>query len=86
MPARTFFLWNVIGGILWTDGIILAGYYLAEQITKVIPAGDIDKYILPVVALIVFISIIPILVEIWRERRNKRRARQTADATASQRD
>lgn len=73
MPARTFFLWNVVGGILWTDGIILGGYFLADSIYDAV--GDhIDRYILPVVALIVLISVMPILIEILRERRAKRRA------------
>jgi membrane-associated protein len=81
MPARTFFLWNVVGGILWTDGIILGGYFLAEKITELIPPEEIDKYILPVVALIVFISLLPIIIEVWRERRKKRRGQEaTADA------
>lgn len=73
MPARSFLLWNIIGGILWTDGIILAGYLLAERITSVIPPEEIDKYILPVVMLIILISVLPIFIEIMRERRNKRR-------------
>lgn len=74
MPARTFLLWNIVGGILWTDGVILAGYLLAERITTVIEPEEIDKYLLPVVALIVLISVLPIFIEIWRERRNRRRA------------
>ncbi len=72
MPARTFFLWNVIGGIVWTDGLILAGYYLGDAI----PAETIDRYLLPVVALIILLSVLPILIEIVRERRNRRRAAQ----------
>ncbi len=72
MPARRFFLWNVIGGILWTDGILLAGYFLAKSITDVIPPSQIDTYLLPVVVLIVLISMIPIFVEIIRARRAKR--------------
>ena len=78
MPAKTFFLWNVIGGVLWTDGIIIAGWALAKQIRDVIPDGQIDKYILPAVALIVFISILPILIEMYRERRHKKRQAQAA--------
>lgn len=78
MPAKTFFMWNVIGGILWTDGIILAGWALAKQIRNVIPDGQIDKYILPAVAVIIFISILPILIEMYRERRNKRAQAQAA--------
>ena len=43
-----------------------------------IPDGQIDKYILPAVALIVFISILPILIEVYRERRNKKRQARAA--------
>jgi membrane-associated protein len=66
----------VVGAILWVDGILLAGYLLAEQIVTAIGGPDkIDKYILPAVAVIVLISMIPIFVEIIRERRTKRRER-----------
>jgi membrane-associated protein len=74
VPARRFFLWNVVGGILWTDGILLAGYYLADQIIKLIPPEKIDLYILPAIVVIVLISVIPILIEIYRTRRDSRRA------------
>ena len=71
MPAKQFFVWNVVGAILWTDGIILIGYLLAEQIYAAI--GDkIDRYILPVVVLIVLVSVLPILIEILRERKAKK--------------
>jgi membrane-associated protein len=82
MPARQFLVWNIVGGILWTDGIILGGYLLAEQIYSAI--GDqIDKYILPVVALIVLISVLPIFVEILRDRRARRRAAAVGVVAAS---
>jgi membrane-associated protein len=71
MPARQFFIWNVVGAILWTDGILLIGYLLAQQIYDAI--GDkIDRYILPVVVLIVLISVLPIFIEILRERKAKK--------------
>ncbi|WP_308036658.1 DedA family protein [Actinoplanes sp. DH11] len=71
MPAKQFFLWNVVGAILWTDGIILIGYLLAQRIYDAI--GDqIDHYILPVVALIIVISVLPIFIEILRERKHKK--------------
>jgi membrane-associated protein len=76
VPARTFFLWNVVGAILWTDGVLLAGYFLAKRILDVIPASKIDTYLLPVIALIVVISLIPVFVEIIRSRREKRRANE----------
>ncbi|ROP31008.1 DedA family protein [Couchioplanes caeruleus] len=73
MPARQFFLWNVVGAILWCDGIILIGYLLADRIYKAI-GGKIDRYILPVVALIILISVLPIIIEVIRERKAKKRA------------
>jgi membrane-associated protein len=73
MPARKFLLWNVVGAVLWTDGIILGGYLLAKNIIDVIPPQKIDNYILPVVFIIVVISLLPIFIEILRDRRARRR-------------
>jgi membrane-associated protein len=70
MPARRFFVYNVVGGILWTDGILLVGYLLARQLSEV---PDIDKYILPAVALIILVSVSPILLEIYRGWRARRK-------------
>jgi membrane-associated protein len=73
MPARKFLLWNIVGAVLWTDGVLLVGYLLAQKIYDAI--GDqIDHYILPVVALIVLISVLPIIIEMIRERRAKKKA------------
>src|SRR3982750_1328607 len=73
MPARKFLLWNIVGAILWTDGVLLIGYLLARQIYHAI--GDkIDHYILPVVAIIVLISVLPILIELLRERKARKKA------------
>jgi membrane-associated protein len=69
MPARQFFVYNVIGGILWADGMLLVGYLLAKQLSEV---PNVDKYILPAVALIVLISILPILIELYRGWRARR--------------
>jgi membrane-associated protein len=69
MPARKFFLYNVIGAVLWCDGILLVGYLLAERLAGV---PNIDRYILPAVAVIILISVMPILIEIYRGWRAKR--------------
>ena len=82
MPARKFLLWNVVGGVLWTDGVLLVGYLLARQIYDAI--GDkIDRYILPVVALIVVISVLPIFIEILRERRARKNAPDSGEPDAA---
>lgn len=71
VPARTFLLWNIVGGLIWTDGILLAGYFLAKQIIAVIPPDKIDVYLLPAIVVIILISMIPIFVEIVRSRRER---------------
>jgi membrane-associated protein len=79
MPARQFFVWNVVGGVLWTDGILLAGYAMAKKIDSLIPPEKIDTYLLPFVALIVLISAMPIFLEIWRGYRARRRTPTTVN-------
>jgi membrane-associated protein len=72
MPARTFLVWNAVGGLLWTEAILLAGYLPAQKLRDTIGAANIDKYLLPVVALIVVVSLIPVFVEVVRNRRRTR--------------
>ena len=67
IPAKRFFLWNVIGAVIWTDGLIIAGYFLGERVS-----GSIDKYLLPIIGLIIFISLIPLLIEAFREWRTRK--------------
>ena len=78
VPARKFFVWNLVGGLVWTDGALLAGYYLAKQILKLIPPDQIDIYLLPAIVLIILISMIPIFVEVYRSRRERRHATAAA--------
>ncbi len=79
MPAKQFLLWNAVGAILWTDGVLTIGYVLAKQVSKI---PNIDRYLLPFVALIVLISCVPILIEIVRGRGERRRAAQAAAVDA----
>jgi membrane-associated protein len=69
-PVRTFTLWQVVGGLLWTVGLVLAGYALGAFVPGV------DAYLLPVIALVVVVSLIPLARELLRERRR----RSTPDA------
>jgi membrane-associated protein len=66
IPTKVFIFWNIIGAIIWTDGIILLGYLLGEKIE-----GSVDKYLLPIIGLIIALSLIPIVLEIYRERNRK---------------
>jgi membrane-associated protein len=62
MSAATFTKYNIIGGLLWTALFVLGGYFFGN-----IPI--VKKNFEIVILAIVFISILPIIVEYLRERR-----------------
>lgn len=63
VPVRTFTLWQVVGGLVWSMGLVLAGYALGSSVPNV------DRYLLPIVAVIVIVSLIPLASEVYRSRR-----------------
>ena len=67
VPARKFFFWNFVSAIIWTQTVIGIGYFLGEKIE-----GSVDKYLLPIIGLIVLVSLAPIAMEVIREIRTKR--------------
>ncbi len=62
MDRRHFFLWSFVGAVLWATGLTLLGYFLGgiELLQHNIEAA---------VLVIVFISVLPMVVEFWRHRR-----------------
>jgi membrane-associated protein len=66
VPARTFALWQILGGLVWTVGVIAAGYALGSSVP------NIDTYLLPIIAVIVVLSLSPLLMEAYRARKAKR--------------
>ncbi len=61
MRYRTFLAYNIFGALLWAVGLLLLGYFLG----RVIP--DADRYILPIVGLIVLISVLPQTIHFCRD-------------------
>ena len=74
MPQSSFTAANVIGAAIWSIGITLLGYFLGKEIGS----ENIDKYLLPIVAVIVVLSLIPPFLE-WRKHR-KRATQEAAEA------
>ncbi len=74
VPVRTFTLWQVIGGTVWTVGVVLAGFGLGSSIP------NIDKYLLPIIGLVVVVSVIPIVLELFRARKASRAGAGRDDA------
>lgn len=63
MKYHTFLAYNIIGGFLWGVGLSVLGYFLGS----VIP--DVDHYLLPIIALIIFVSVAPGVIHLLRSRR-----------------
>ena len=67
LDKKQFRLWNIVGGIIWTEFVIGLGYILGDVLK-----GSVDKYLLPVIALIIAISLIPVAIELFKEWQSKR--------------
>jgi membrane-associated protein len=66
MPYRRFVAYNVVGGIFWVFSMVLLGYFVAG----VVP--NIDKQIHKVILVVIFLSILPAIIEFIRERRRSK--------------
>jgi len=78
MTRRRFMAYNVVGGFIWVFGVTLAGYWLAEAIGE-----DIDKYLLPIIAVIIVLSLIPPFLE-WRKAKKQPRRRVSEREAAAE--
>jgi membrane-associated protein len=56
--------YNVVGGFGWGIGLTVLGYFLGKSI----PADQIDRYLLPITLLIMFISLAPSIFHILKAR------------------
>lgn len=71
MDPKKYFTYSAIGGVLWATGVTVLGYFLGQ-----IPF--VHDNIEAMLVLIVLLSIIPIVVELIRARRERRAARESA--------
>lgn len=66
MRYRTFIAYNLIGGFAWTFGITLLGYFLGKYIP------DVDKYLLPIIGVIVVVSVAPSILHLYQESKSNK--------------
>jgi membrane-associated protein len=64
MPYKKFLAYNVVGAFLWAVCIPFAGYFLGN----VVP--NVDKYLLPIIAVIVLASVAPTILHLIMERKH----------------
>jgi membrane-associated protein len=79
MTYRNFVIYNIFGGFLWVTSMLLAGYFLGglfEQLMQSwfgIPNFKLEDHIDKVVIVVVFLSILPMIIEYLKARREKKR-------------
>ncbi len=56
MEYKKFLSYNIIGGIIWGIGMPVLGYFLGKRI------NNIEHYLLPIIALIIIISLLPAVI------------------------
>ncbi len=75
MDYRRFALFNVVGGVGWVSSMLLLGYYGATAINSKYGAGTVEKYLHPIIFVVIFLSVLPAVIEVIRERRRIARER-----------
>ncbi|HVT19925.1 MAG TPA: DedA family protein [Mycobacteriales bacterium] len=65
VKTATFTVWQVVSGLVWTIGITMAGWGVGSHVS------NIDHYLLPIVAVVVAISLLPVGHEVWKNRRKR---------------
>jgi len=65
MEYRRFLFYNVAGGVGWVTSMTWAGYLLGQTVP------NISEHIHIVVGVVILLSLIPIVVELVRERRRR---------------
>ncbi len=66
LERKLFSIWNAIGAIIWTQVAIGIGYLLGDLIE-----GSVNKYLYPIIAVVVLITLIPLINNIYKERKLK---------------
>ncbi len=75
MERRRFFTWSAIGAVLWATGLTLLGYFLGSIVFL---QNNLEYAIILIVAL----SVLPMVYEYWKHKRQGQPELTPAEATA----
>lgn len=67
MRYKTFLTYNLIGGAVWGLGVTGAAYYLGSAMPS------LERYLVPIVLLIIFVSLLPLAMEYIIYRKNSKK-------------
>jgi membrane-associated protein len=74
MDQKKFFTYSAIGGVFWAAGITVLGYFLGQF-------AFVSENIEMMIILIVFLSLVPIIIEVLKARKEKKHELAAAAAT-----
>lgn len=66
MKYKNFIAYNLVGGFVWSFLLVFSGYFLGE----IIPG--VDKYLLPIILVIIVISFLPIMFEVIKSKKKSK--------------
>ena len=78
MKYKDFLIFNIFGGFLWVTSMLLTGYFLGGLVEQMmqswfgIEGFKLEEHIDKVVIVVVFLSILPMIIEYWKARREKK--------------
>jgi len=61
MKYGIFLVYNIVGGVLWSVGVTVAGFALGKSVS------NIEHYILPIVLIIIGTSLLPVVLESFKK-------------------
>ena len=68
MSYRDFAIYNIVGGLLWISSMLFAGYFLGGIVESAFGI-KLEEHIDKVVLVVVFLSILPIIFEYLKARK-----------------
>ena len=78
MSYSKFVSYNVFGGLLWVWSMVLAGYSLRNVFSFVlgreVSQEELSSYLHYIIAIVIFLSLLPPIIEWYREHRKKKAA------------
>lgn len=71
MKYSTFLTYSILGGLLWINSMVLAGYFLGGVIENALGI-KLEDHIEKVVIVVVFLSLLPPIIEVLKHRFSKK--------------
>jgi len=69
MDYKRFIIFNLVGAFLWSVCITYAGYFLGHVFESM--GIEIDTILLPIIAVIILISVLPPAIHIFKDKKNR---------------